>query len=73
MRITKSDFENWWGSPVGEEFRKMLRENMEKLAFGNMNNVHARDQVQNAIEVGRFMATNELYNLTYEYLTGEDE
>ena len=49
----------------------MLKENLDKLAYGNMTNAMCRDQIGNAQEVGRFDATMEYYNLTYEDLAGE--
>ncbi len=72
-QISKDDFDRWWSSPVGLEFRKMLKENLDKLAYGTMVHSFARDHIANAIEVGRFQATVELYNMDYYYLTGEIE
>jgi len=71
-RISKQDFENWWTSPVGVEFRKMLKENLDKLAYGNMTSSYARDQISNAIEIGRFQVTMEYYNLRYEDIAGKE-
>ena len=73
MRITKQDFEAWWSSPVAVEFKTMLRENSDKLAHGTMNAGHCNDQVQHAIEVGRYQVTKEYLEMTYETLTGEEE
>ena len=74
MRLTKSDVEAWWNLPVGIEFRKMLYEDMEKLGHGNMTGALARDHIGNAIEVGRYQRTMELYNLDYKAVVGgEDE
>lgn len=72
MRISKQDFEGWWSSPVGVEFKRMLKENLDKLAYGTMTNSFARDDIGNAIEIGRFMATMEYYNLRYEDVAGEE-
>jgi hypothetical protein len=58
-------------NPITEEFRKMLKENLDKLAYGSMNNASARDHIGTAINVGRFMATMDYYNMNYEFLTGE--
>lgn len=70
MQITKDDFNNWWSSPIGMEFRKLLKENLDKLAHGNMTNSYARDVIGNAQEVGKYMATLFYYNMTFEELTG---
>jgi hypothetical protein len=70
VRITQDEFNNWWGSPVGMEFQKMLAEDLQKLGHGNMAHSFARDQVGNAIEVGRYMRTLEIMKLTYELLVG---
>uniref|UniRef100_A0A6M3IRU3 Uncharacterized protein n=1 Tax=viral metagenome TaxID=1070528 RepID=A0A6M3IRU3_9ZZZZ len=71
-RISKQDFEGWLMNPVTEEFRKMLKENLDKLAYGSMNNGAARDQIGTAINIGKFMATMDYYNMNYEFLTGEE-
>lgn len=72
MRITKSDFENWKTSLVGKEFfQRLLKEDLDKLAYGNMTHALARDHIGNAIEVGKFQIIQLYYNMTYEYLTGE--
>ena len=68
--ITKDDFQNWWNSPVGQEFREMLKENLDKLAYGNMTDDLCRDHIANAEHVGQFHATMFYFNLTYEQLTG---
>ncbi len=71
MKINSDDFQTWWSSPVGLEFRKMLKENLDLLAYGTMTHSFARDHIGNAIEVGKFQATVEIYNMDYYYLTGE--
>ena len=68
MHLTKDDFNNWWNSPVAEEFKAMLREDSIKLSRGNMTTAYARDHIGNAIEVGRFQRNEELLRLTYEQL-----
>ncbi len=70
MQISKSDFDAWWDGPVGREFRQMMKEDLDKLAYGTMTNSSARDHIGNAIEVGRFMAIMHYYNMSYETLTG---
>jgi len=70
MRITKDDFDNWWASPVGQEVKALLRENLDKLSSQTMTEGYARDQIGNAIEVGRYEATMFYYNLSYDDLTG---
>ncbi len=70
--LTKDDFERWWNAPVGDSFKEMLKEDMVKLAHGNMTNSMARDHIQNAVEVGRYQRTMEIHNLTYEQLAGEE-
>ncbi len=70
--LTKDEFDRWWNNPVGDEFRKMLHEDMVKLAHGNMTNSLARDHIQNAVEVGRYQRTVEIHNTTYEDLVGEE-
>lgn len=72
MRLTRDDFDNWWNLPVGKEFKKMLKEDLDKLSYGNMTTALARDHIQNAIEVGRYQRTMEIYNLTHEDLMGEE-
>lgn len=69
--ITKDDFDNWWNAPVGKEFRKLLDENMVKLAYGNMAQSFCRDHIGNAIEVGKFEATMFYSKMTFEQLMGE--
>lgn len=71
MRITASDFEAWWGNPVGDEFRKMLKEDLDKLSHGNMTESFARDHIHNAIQVGRYERTMEIYKLNFEALMGD--
>ena len=71
MKITKSDFEAWWNFPVGLEFRKMVREDMDKLAHGSMVESFARDTTANAVMVGEYKALLFIYNLVYEQLMGE--
>ena len=56
---------------MGLEFRKMLKENLDKLAYGTMTNAFSRDHIGNAIEVGRFIATMFYYNMSYKELMGE--
>ena len=73
MEITKSDFEAWWNSPVGVEFRKLLDENLEKIAHGSMNMDYAFNHTDKAIEIGKYYATSFYKNLTYEALTGKTE
>lgn len=68
--ITEDDFNNWKNSPVGAEFRKLLTDNLTKLAYGNMTHSYCRDTVANAIEVGKFEATMFYLKLTYEQLVG---
>ena len=70
--ITRNDFDNWWNNPVGVEFKKMLRENLDKLAYGNMTHSYARDHIGNAIETGKYEATMFYYKLSYEQFTGEE-
>lgn len=72
MRISKEDYENWWASPVGVEVKKLMRENLDKLSHGTMTGSFARDQIGNAIEVGKYQATMFYYNLPYNELTGEE-
>ena len=72
MRISKLDFDQWWSSPVALLFKKVLEENLIKLSVGTMTNAMARDLVQNAIEVGRYMATMEYLTIDHEYLGIED-
>jgi len=67
-QITKDDFDNWWNSPVAKEFKEMLKEDLDKLAYGNMTNSYCRDHIGNAIEVGRFERTREILQLKYEQL-----
>ena len=72
MKLNKNDFDNWWNNPVALEFKKMLKEDMEKLAHGNMVQSFARDHIQNAIEVGRYQRTLEIHNLSHEQLLGDE-
>ena len=72
MKLTRDEFERWWNSPAGEVFKEMLKEDLTKLAYGNMTESLARDHIRNAIEVGRYQRTMEIHNLTYEDLSGEE-
>ncbi len=56
---------------MGLEFRKMMKEDLDKLAYGTMTNASARDHIGNAIEVGRFAAIMHYYNMNYGTLIGE--
>jgi len=71
-RISKDDFDNWKHGPVGKEFFNLLRENLDKLAYNNMTNSFARDQIGNAQEIGKFEATMFYFKMTYEELMGEE-
>ena len=72
MRLTKDDFEAWWTSPVALEVKRMLEEDLIKLAHGSMTNAMCRDQVQHAIETGRYIRTMELIKLRFEDVSGEE-
>ena len=72
-RISKDEFNSWWSSPCAIEFKKMMKEDLDKLAWGTMIQSFARDHIGNAIEVGRFMAILHYYKITYEALIGEEE
>ena len=61
----------WWNSPVGLDFRKLLEENLNKLAHGTMNMATVRDQVESAEKLGEYTATRFYWTLTYEQLVGE--
>ena len=64
--ITEDQFNNWWSDPVAIEFKKMVKENLDKLAYGNMTQSYCRDQIGNAIEVGKYEANKFFYNLRFE-------
>lgn len=72
MQLTKSDFDNWWNAPVGLEFRKMLKEDLDKLAHGNMTNAEARDTIGNAQKVGSYNTVMHFIKLQHTDILGEE-
>jgi hypothetical protein len=73
MRISESEFQAWWSSPVALEFRRMMKEDLDKLAYGTMVESVARDQIGNAIEVGRFKAILHYFSMNYQTLMGGND
>jgi hypothetical protein len=73
VKITKRDFDAWWALPVGMEFKKLLHENLDKLAHNSKTENYARDQIGNAIEVGKYEATKFYLNITFRELMGEED
>jgi len=69
-QLTKDDFDNWWGSPVGEAFRQMVKENLDKLAYGGCTDAMCRDSIANAERVGQYQANLFFHNLQYEDIVG---
>ena len=53
MRVSKSDFEGWWASPVGQEVRAMLRNRINMLCREALTSGVIRDQLQGAELLGR--------------------
>ena len=73
IQISKDDFDNWKNSPVGNVFFGLLRDNLDKLAWGNMTQALCRDHIGNAYHVGQFEATRTYFMMDYKELTGLDE
>jgi len=73
MRITKSDFIHWWNLPYTQEFRKLIAEDMDKLAHESMTTDHARDTVAKAEAVGAYKALETYANMTYAFFSGNQE
>ena len=65
-QITKSDWENWWSSPVAIEFREMFRNNANDLANNIMIMEKARDGLSMAHDIGRYRIMMDISNMTYE-------
>lgn len=71
MRITQSDYENWWNLPVGLEVKAMLNERREKIAHG-LGTGEGLFVVQTHGElVGRYREITDLLNMTFQELMGE--
>ena len=68
MQITKDDFEDWKSNPVTEKVMEVVKENLDRLAYGTMTPAYCRDSIANAIEVGKFEANKWFYNLSHEDL-----
>lgn len=69
--ITKNDWENWWASPCGAAFRKILREDLEKLAHGTMDIRYCHDGVTKAVEVGKYQAIKQYLTMSFEEFFGK--
>lgn len=72
MRISEVNFKNWWASPVGQEVRNMLRENILKLNDAALTPEIIKDQLKSAELLGRKLVIQELLNMSYKELMGEE-
>jgi len=68
--LTKDDFDNWWNSPVGIEFKGLLREDMDKLAHGSMTTEHATSTVEKAEAVGAYKVLQTYLGMDYKFFSG---
>jgi len=71
MRITESDYKQWWSSPVGLEVKEMLLDRLNIISAMVMDESVINDQVKSAICVGRYQEIKDLLNMTFNELMGE--
>jgi len=71
MRITESDYKQWWSLPVGLEVKTMLRDRLNIISAIVMNENVINDQVKSAIYVGRYQEVTDLLNMNFNELMGE--
>ena len=71
MRITESDFNNWWNAPVGVEVKKMLHDRMTIIAHDSMAESFVRDNITSAVRVGRYKEIQDLLKMKFSELMGE--
>ena len=71
--ITQADYEMWRAEPMTQEFFRLLQEDIDKVAHGNMTEQHARDHILNASEVGRYEALVTYAEMDYTFFTGIEE
>ena len=71
MRITESDYKQWWSLPVGIEVKTMLRDRLNIISAIVMNENVINDQVKSAIYVGRYQEVTDLLNMNFNELMGE--
>lgn len=75
-RVSEQEFKNWWLDPVGIEVRNMLFERMNTIAHALakgscMGNIGA-SPVHYGESVGRYEEIQDLLNMTYKELMGEE-
>lgn len=73
MKITERDFRNWWNTPVALEFKRLIQEDLDKLAHESMTPEHARDTVEKAMAVGAYEALKLYRDMDYEFFGGITE
>ncbi len=78
MRITKSDFNNWWQGPAGVEVRKMLEARKIKIAILTVGGALSNVQQSNLSEqygrvVGRCEEIDNLLEMSFDELMGDKE
>ena len=72
MRITQSDFNNWWQGPVGIEVRKMLVERQNKLAHITAGGaLLTMTPAHYGVVCGRYEEMNNLLEMNFEELMGD--
>jgi len=71
MRITESDYKQWWSSPVGLEVKEMLLDRLNIISAMVMDESVINDQVKSAICVGRYQEIKDLLNMNFNELMGE--
>lgn len=71
--IRKEQFQRWKDDAVTKEFFQVMREDLDKLAHGNMADSFCRDQIGNAETVGQYLAIMRYFNMDYTFLTGEND
>lgn len=65
MEITSEDFNEWRANPVTREVFQILRERMEKIAYGLAEGA-CEDMAQYSEAVGRFKEISDLIKMDYE-------
>ena len=72
LRISEDDFKNWWLNPVGIEVRTMLMERVSKINDEALSECAVRDVIISAIFLGRKFEIQDLLNMSYKELMGEE-
>jgi hypothetical protein len=72
MRISESDFKQWWANPVGQEVKNMLRDRIYLINDKALTSEVIRDQIKSAEFLGRKLEIQDLLEMNFKELMGEE-